>query len=43
MRKIKLMVRGDKPFRICIKVRANTYTMKLPADVNVSSTFNVGI
>ena len=36
------MVRGDDPFKVLAKVRANTYKLELPGDTTISYTFNTG-
>jgi len=40
-RKSKLMARGDGPFKVLAKVRANAYKLKLLEDITASATFNV--
>ena len=41
-RKSKLMVRGDDPYQIVQKLGGNAYKSKLPGDMNIFATFNVG-
>ena len=40
-RKIKLMPRGDGPFRVLERVNDNAYKINLPGQYGVSATFNV--
>ena len=41
-RKSKLTARGNGPFKVLAKVGTNAYKLKLPGDMVVSATFNVG-
>ncbi|XP_022865193.1 uncharacterized protein LOC111385064 [Olea europaea var. sylvestris] len=40
-RKSKLLPQGDGPFQVLKKINDNTYKLDLPAEYNVSATFNV--
>jgi len=35
-RKNKLMLRGDRPFKVLAKVGANAYKLELPGDMTIS-------
>ena len=41
-RKSRLMVRRYGPYKIMQRVGDNPYKVKLPGDMNISATFNVG-
>jgi hypothetical protein len=41
LRKSKLMPRADGPFKVLKKINKNAYKLDLPAEVGVSSTFNI--
>jgi hypothetical protein len=41
LRKSKLMLRADGPFKVLKKINENAYKLDLPVDFGVSSTFNI--
>jgi len=41
-RKNKIMARGNGPYKVVQKVRENAFKIKLPKDMHISATCNVG-